>query len=807
MTLRAQLLFALGLMAALPVALFGLAQARSAADAAGAMADRETLLASTSLARELGRLMDNHAMVVRALATEVGATRKLDRELIDQRTRLYMNVFPGVYTLLVTDPTGMTVAGTVYDGTSFKSAAGTMYADRAWFHELEGGVPFTAEVVKSRLTGQPAVILSASIFDDQGVRLGVSVMGIYLENVQHALERVTEVAPGLATVVHEGAGRLVASAGGSPMQLLDQLGRFPLYRKTQTDEAEHLTAPDELGEMRRGTVAALHASGIRWWVTTTWPQEAVRHRAMMALLTTVEFGIFTLALGIGAAFLLAGLMTKPVISLSRLVEAMSQGDLRVRPERAKEWYPKEFDDLLSVIDRMLTRMRGIIGQLAHTVDAVTLTTVRLQDTSSQMLDDSYKQHQAVQRSSGAIVQMSDSLGHIGAGVREVANAVSSTTGTIVSLDQQIDRIGRGLMSLADTIDGAVIEVDRMHQQVAAVASSTVALGQNVEKTSGSLEVLTQSIQHVAARAELGQSLSRDALAAAEAGRDAVEETIAATGEIQHRFDAVGSAVHSLASRSEAIGQVVGVIDEVTRATQLVAINASILAAEAGEHGRGFHIVAARVRAMAEETAMSTHQISRLIASVQADIRSAVGAVQSGQETVRAGERRSKEAGVRLRAIIDSSGQAERTVQEIAEAMRDQAMRVRVVRTALGEVHQATARIEHAVEAEREAQTMMSAAIAAVRSFGDDVRRSTESQQKDSRTMTAAVRATTSRFQTISQAMDAQTRERHRIEEALGVFDGAAQGSVERATQLTEVVRTLHEKLEQLERQLGAFRVN
>ncbi|HEY3593206.1 MAG TPA: hypothetical protein VGL13_05010, partial [Polyangiaceae bacterium] len=137
MTLRTQLLLAFGLLAALPVALFGFAQARTASDAAGALADRETLLASTSLARELGRVMENHATVVRALATEIGAMGKLDPDVIDKRTRLYVSVFPGVYTMLVTDVRGLTVAGSVLDANGFKSTAGTLYNDRAWFHELE----------------------------------------------------------------------------------------------------------------------------------------------------------------------------------------------------------------------------------------------------------------------------------------------------------------------------------------------------------------------------------------------------------------------------------------------------------------------------------------------------------------------------------------------------------------------------------------------------------------------------------------------------------------------------------------------
>jgi methyl-accepting chemotaxis protein len=259
-------------------------------------------------------------------------------------------------------------------------------------------------------------------------------------------------------------------------------------------------------------------------------------------------------------------------------------------------------------------------------------------------------------------------------------------------------------------------------------------------------------------------------------------------------------------RSAAIGDVVRVIDEVTRATRLLAINASIISSEAGDQGKGFAVVADRVRAMASNTAASTTQITDLVASVQADIRHAVEAVHSGQETVRSGEERSREAGVRLQAIIDGAGEAEKTVQKIARASRDQASRVGLVVAALTEVHEATTRISSAADAQRNAQQTLGVALAKVRSVGNDVRASTEYQQRDSRAVTAAVRGIIGRLRGIAQSSDAQSRERNRIQDALVVFEDTANGSVERSRQLGETMRILSERLEQLQDHLSAFRV-
>jgi methyl-accepting chemotaxis protein len=378
--------------------------------------------------------------------------------------------------------------------------------------------------------------------------------------------------------------------------------------------------------------------------------------------------------------------------------------------------------------------------------------------------------------------------------------------SIMSVDEQIVRIVDSVRKLAATVDGASSEGAAAERHVDVVVQSTVLLSDTVERTSGSLQLLTESIKQVGVAAEHEEALARDALSAAVVGRDAVDRIASAMSQIQERFDAVGTTVLRLSDRSDAIGEVVRVIDEVTRATRLLSINAAIIASQAGEQGSGFSVVADGVRALASETAVSTNRITDLITSVQIDIQQAVDAVASGQKAVGAGEQLSKEAGQRLRAIIESAGQAEMTVREIATASRDQVSRVDLLAVAVSEVHNATQRISSIANSQRQVQQKVAQALDEVRSVCTDVRTATIAQRKDSRTITTAVQAMTGRLQTIAHASEVQSRERNQIEKALSVFEGAAQGNVEHARQLGDVMSRLADRLEQLQDQLSTFRV-
>jgi methyl-accepting chemotaxis protein len=804
--LRTQLFLALGSLAALPAVLFGLAEAKIAAATAVDLADRETLLTGTSLARELGGLIEAQANVVRTAAGEVGAAGRLDVDVDGRRALDYLRLYPELYGMMILDLEGRAVGGAVRESSGeTRTAAGSFFGDRRWVKDIAKGESFSGQLVASKILGRPAMAFAAQVVDRQGARLGLVSNGIYLEAVQRALERVTEVAAGLTSVVVDADGRVVAVAGDEPVTPLKNLGSVRLY-EAPARAVERRLGYSTKGELRRGTAASVQTSVVRWRVITTWPDRIVHERAVKALWTMGTFALGALVLGLVAAVLLAGAVARPIFHLSRLLESIGEGDLRVRPEALKRWHPRELEELHGSVDGMLDRLNPLVRQLGRAVTAIAEVTQLLARAISQMLGDSNEQRDGVTKSSAAIVQMSDSIGSVGDGVQSASKTASEVMSSIVSVDGQIVRIVDSVHKLSTTVDGASMEGAAAERHVGVVIQSTTQLVDTVDRTAGSLRLLTESIKQVGVAAEREESLAREALSAAMDGRDAVDRIAAAIEEIHERFDAVGATVLRLSDRSDSIGEVVRVIDEVTRATRLLAINASIIASQAGEQGSGFGVVAERVRSLASETAASTGRITDLIRSVQIDIRQAVDAVMSGQKAVGAGDQLSRDAGERLRAIIHSAGQAETTVREIGTASRDQASRVELLAAAVNEVHHATHQIGSVANAQLDVQRKVARALDEVRTVCADVQSATEAQRRDSRTITLAAKAMTSRLQAIAHASDVQSRERNRIERALDIFEGAAQGNVENARQLGDVMRRLANRLEQLQTQLAAFRV-
>jgi methyl-accepting chemotaxis protein len=804
--LRTQLFIAIGSLAALPAVLLGFLQARIDTVTAADLADRETLLTGTSLARELGGLIEAEANLARMVAAEVGATGRLDVDVDGRRAKEYLRLFPELYGVMILDMQGRSVGGAVLGpGGEPRAAAGGYFGDRKWVKDIARGGAFSGMLVPSKILARPAMAFAAAVIDRAGNRLGLISNGIYLEAVQRAIERVTEAAPGLTSVVLEEDGRVVAIAGDESVAPLESLRDVHLY-DAPTGQVERRRGYSKSGELRRGTAAMVDSSAVKWRVVTTWPDRVVRERAVRAPWTLVGFALGALSLGLVAAILLAGVVARPISRISKLVERIGEGDLGVRPEPLKPWYPREVEELTTAIDGMLGRMNPLAKQLGRAVTAIAEVTQTLARAIGQMLGDSGEQREGVTRSSAAIVQMNDAIGSVGDGVQSVSKTASDVMSSIVSVDEQIARIVDNVHKLSETVNGASLEGASAERHLDVVIQSTVQLSDTVKETSGSLQLLTESIKQVEVAAKQGEALSREALAAAVAGRDAVDRIGGVVSEVRERFDGIGGTVLRLSDRSDAIGEVVRVIEEVTGATRLLGINASIIASQAGAQGSGFGVVAERVRSLALETSASTSRITALIASVQADIRLAVDGVVSGQQTVTASEQLSKEAGERLRKIIESAGQAETTVREIAAASRDQVSRVDLMAAAVREVSHAAVRISSVADAQRKVQEKVAHALDDARSVCSDVRTATEAQRRDSRTITAAVKVMTNRLQAIARASEGQAHERTRIEGALGVFEGAAAGNAENARQLGEVMGRLADRLEQLQEQLSTFRV-
>lgn len=338
----------------------------------------------------------------------------------------------------------------------------------------------------------------------------------------------------------------------------------------------------------------------------------------------------------------------------------------------------------------------MVGQVQRAADQVADTSSQLESVSSQ--------------TGAAVQQVTQAIQNVASGAGEASRGASETNASVEQLSQAIDGIARG------AADGA----------------------EGVHTASQSVATMAETVEDVATSARAVAEASQLARSSAERGGAAVHETTAAIAEIQGVVGQAAESVADLGRLSERIGAVVETIDDIAEQTNLLALNAAIEAARAGEHGKGFAVVADEVRKLAERSSRETKQIGELIAQVQSGTRDAVMAMEAGAARVETGTEKANRASSALTDILGS-------VEDTARQAGDIAAAVERMSGASHGVSQAMTSISAIMEQSSAASEQMSAqangvtsAIAGIAAVSEEQSAATEEVSASSEEMSAQV---------------------------------------------------------------------
>jgi methyl-accepting chemotaxis protein len=199
-------------------------------------------------------------------------------------------------------------------------------------------------------------------------------------------------------------------------------------------------------------------------------------------------------------------------------------------------------------------------------------------------------------------------------------------------------------------------------EILASQSATVA-------TAG--EEITATSRDIAFNCQSAAESSKRAMTAAESGAAVVNQTVSVMSRIAERVQGTSTTIAGLGTRGDQIGAIIGTIEDIADQTNLLALNAAIEAARAGEQGRGFAVVADEVRALAERTTRATREISEMIKSIQTETRSAVGEMESGVREVKQGTDEASRSGDAIGQLLDQIEAVNHQVNQIAAAAEEQ----------------------------------------------------------------------------------------------------------------------------------------
>lgn len=243
------------------------------------------------------------------------------------------------------------------------------------------------------------------------------------------------------------------------------------------------------------------------------------------------------------------------------------------------------------------------------------------------------------------------------------------------LAEAIEALGRSVAQTVGSIEGMTTSIQEVSRNIDALRFTA-------EETSTSMNEMDVAIGQVRENADTTARITEEVSQDAEQGAEAIQRTVAEINHIKSTAEDTVGVIGRLGENLTAIGKITKVIDEITERTNLLALNAAILAAQAGEHGRGFAVVAEEIKDLAERAAEGTQEIAQLIEAVQVESRNAVASVERSKVTVDRGVDVSREADRVLKRILERSRRSTAMVRAIAQATDEQARGSRQVTEAI-----------------------------------------------------------------------------------------------------------------------------
>ena len=310
-------------------------------------------------------------------------------------------------------------------------------------------------------------------------------------------------------------------------------------------------------------------------------------------------------------------------------------------------------------------------------------------------------------------------------VRAVAQRLAQkdlTTNVVVSGTDDIGQLGAALNDSVAVIRSMVQSVARGAEMLSAatteISARSVQSAGNARTESGKInqiaaaaQEMTATIGEISHNAENAAGSSRESAETAERGGAVMQAAAATMEKIAAATRTVSDKMTSLAHRSEEIGKVVNVIQEISEQTNLLALNAAIEAARAGEHGRGFAVVAGEVRRLAERTKSATEEIAGTIRSIQDETRDTLEVMAESRTAVESGMDETSKARQSLDATIAASKQVEQQIQLIATAATEQTSAAGEISESAGQISQLSLENTHVAEEAVEALKNLSSLAA------------------------------------------------------------------------------------------------
>lgn len=515
-----------------------------------------------------------------------------------------------------------------------------------------------------------------------------------------------------------------------------------------------------------------------------------------------------LLVGINAIgyMMLSRLFLRPVNQLKESAEIIASGDLSA--EVAEEILRKsdEVGAMGSAFHQMSFSIRRIVESIQDSVALVMKATMDISASSSDVGNASGAQSESVNKTFQSMEEIGLAIGRTAENVDVLAESSEASSSSILELNAIIEEIAENVEQLASAVEDTTSSISQMNSSIHQVKENVEHLSVAADETASSVTEMDATIKQVEGNAEESAKLAEGFADDATRGLEAVNHTIDAIQKVQVSSQGAATVMESLGGRIDEIGKILNVIDDVAEQTNLLALNAAIIAAQAGEHGKSFAVVADEIKDLAERTAASTAEIANIIKSVQSESGRAIESVFGSTRLVEEGVRRSQEAGDVLRRISTSSKEATEMVRNIARATVEQARGSAQITGAIDKIVNMVLQINVATTEQARGSTQIMDAAQRMREITIQVRSATREQSKGARQINETMNRVNQMVDYINGAIKEQRGSSSEVLSEMETIRMSMEANLQATRAMDSAVENLQDQAEALRREVQRFQL-
>lgn len=568
----------------------------------------------------------------------------------------------------IRDTSGITDTHTVAVNASSRGAD-----DKWYWHPLESKSIFLTDPTTYEVAGRNRMMISVCVpLTEQG--RGVVGVDLSLEDLQALAAKVQVFGSGYGFLLSQ-SGMVVAHPdkkliGKDIREWITDANKAGFEKALAAGEQlifnQHSSASDQ-DMLYCMTPISLEGVDGYWNFVITIPQDAIfaSARSMRTLLFGLSLG--GLVLLIGLIYGVIGLIVKPVGVITSAAQAVAAGDL----DRKIELHQRDEIGILA------DALRGMVASLKAKIETANAKTHEAEE-QSRLAQEAMEQAEV-----------------------ERLRAASARAEGLAQAGMRLERI----------MDVIVNASENMSRQTQSMLRGMDEQAGRIQGTATSMEEMNATVLEIARNASQAAEVGNQAQVKAQEGAGVVDQAKATMGLVVSEVDVLKRNMADLGNQAQAIGTIIGVIDDIADQTNLLALNAAIEAARAGDAGRGFAVVADEVRKLAEKTMTATKEVSASINAIQNAAKSNIGSMESAFGRITEADRYSSRSGEVLEEIVHQSEASASQIRSIATAAEEQSAASEEINQAIDDINRITQETSQGVRDVAESISELAAQIA------------------------------------------------------------------------------------------------